>query len=186
MTIFVFRLDARQRPHGHYMKTFLFFLFSRTPELPRKFAIFLGEDLLFIFRTPEFSQNLAIFCARRLFFSENTCALCPWSLTSSIPVLVLERVYSWKVGCWSWPRSFCVFLASSLVSSTPPLTKMLMQSHLPSTVKFSIVKKLLLRHNKILQYPSKILLTKQFVVYYNSTLYAYFKLVCYHQAYITV
>ena len=55
--------------------------------------------------------------------------LCPWSLAlaSSIPVLGLERVCPRK-GCpwpWPWPRIFFVSLAlalaSSLVSSTPPL-----------------------------------------------------------------
>ena len=45
--------------------------------------------------------------------------LCPWSLASSIPVLGLERVCPRK-GC-PWPRIFFVSLASSLVSSTPPL-----------------------------------------------------------------
>ena len=61
------------------------------------------------------------------FFLESTCALCPWSLAlaSSIPVLGLESVCPRK-GCpwpWPWPRIFFVFLAlaSSLVSSTPPL-----------------------------------------------------------------
>ena len=51
--------------------------------------------------------------------------LCPWSLAlaSSIPVLGLESVCPRK-GCpWPWPRIFFVSLdlASSLVSSTPPL-----------------------------------------------------------------
>ena len=41
------------------------------------------------------------------------------SLASSIPVLGLERVCLRK-GC-PWPRIFFVSLASSLVSSTPPL-----------------------------------------------------------------
>ena len=63
------------------------------------------------------------------FFLESTCALCPWSLAlaSSIPVLGLESVCPRK-GCpwpWPWPRIFFVSLAlalaSSLVSSTPPL-----------------------------------------------------------------
>ena len=55
--------------------------------------------------------------------------LCPWSLVlaSSVPVLGLERFCPRK-GCpwpWPWPRIFFVSLAlalaSSLVSSTPPL-----------------------------------------------------------------
>ena len=42
-------------------------------------------------------------------------------LGPSIPVLGLESVCPQK-GCpWPWPRIFFVPLASSLVSSTPPL-----------------------------------------------------------------
>ena len=50
--------------------------------------------------------------------------LCPWSLASSIPVFGLERFCPRK-GC-PWPRIFfaslALALASSLVSSTPPLS----------------------------------------------------------------
>ena len=86
------------------------------------------EDLFFFFffffwRSPaNFCEDLFFF-----FFLESTCALCPWSLAlaSSIPVLGLESVCPRK-GCpWPWPRIFFVSLAlalaSSLVSSTPPL-----------------------------------------------------------------
>ena len=55
---------------------------------------------------------------KTFFFGEHL-RLCPWSLASSIPVLGLERVCPRK-GC-PWPRIFFVSLASSLVSSTPPL-----------------------------------------------------------------
>ena len=57
-----------------------------------------------------------------LFFGEHLC-LCPrpLALASSIPVLGLESVCPRK-GCpWPWPPIFFVSLASSLVSSTPPL-----------------------------------------------------------------
>ena len=59
-----------------------------------------------------------------LFFGKHL-RLCPWSLAlaSNISVLDLERVCPRK-GCpWPWPRIFFVSLAlaSSLVSSTPPL-----------------------------------------------------------------
>ena len=84
------------------------------------------EDLFFFFfffwRSPEKFLWRPFF-----FFLESTCALCPWSLAlaSSIPVLGLESVCPRK-GCpWPWPRIFFVSLAlalaSSLVSSTPPL-----------------------------------------------------------------
>ena len=71
-------------------------------------------------RLKNFCEDLFFF-----FFLESTCALCPWSLAlaSSIPVLGLESVCPRK-GC-PWPRIFFVSLAlalaSSLVSSTPPL-----------------------------------------------------------------
>ena len=64
-----------------------------------------------------------------LFFLGERLRLCPRSLAlaSSIPVLGLERFCPRK-GCpwpWPWPRIFFVSLAlalaSSLVSSTPPL-----------------------------------------------------------------
>ena len=65
--------------------------------------------------------------------------LCPWSLASSIPVLGLESVCPRK-GCpWPWPRIFflSLALASSLVSSTPPLwgTSLLSQVVLISLIK---------------------------------------------------
>ena len=71
-----------------------------------------------------FWRSLEKFLWRPFFFGEHL-RLCPWSLAlaSSIPVLGLERVCPRK-GCpWPWPRIFFVSLAlaSSLVSSTPPL-----------------------------------------------------------------
>ena len=71
------------------------------------------EDLFF-WRSPE------KFLRRPFFFGEHL-RLCPWSLASSIPVLGLESVCLRK-GC-PWPRIFFVSLASSLVSSTPPLVQ---------------------------------------------------------------
>ena len=70
-------------------------------------------------RLKNFCEDLFFF-----FFGEHL-RLCPWSLAlaSSIPVLGLESVCPRK-GCpWPWPRIFFVSLAlaSSLVSSTPPL-----------------------------------------------------------------
>ena len=90
------------------------------------------EDLFFFFFFFFFWRSLEKFLWRPFFFFfflESTCALCPWSLAlaSSIPVLGLESVCPRK-GCpwpWPWPRIFFVSLAlalaSSLVSSTPPL-----------------------------------------------------------------
>ena len=66
---------------------------------------------------------------KTFFFFEEHLRLCPWSLASSIPVLGLESVCPGK-GC-PWPRIFFVSLASSLVSSTPPLVSI--------TVSLSIV-----------------------------------------------
>ena len=63
-----------------------------------------------------FLENIWIFVkicdvfAWRPFFLENTCALWPWSLASSIPVLGLERVCPRKVGLWPWPRVFLCIL----------------------------------------------------------------------------
>ena len=70
-------------------------------------------------------DRLKNFCEDLFFFFGEHLRLCPWSLAlaSSIPVLGLESVCPWK-GCpWPWPRIFFVSLAlaSSLVSSTPPL-----------------------------------------------------------------
>ena len=61
---------------------------------------------------------------KTFFFGEHL-RLCPWflALASGIPILGLESVCPRK-GCpWPWPRIFFVSLAlaSSLVSSTPPL-----------------------------------------------------------------
>ena len=70
-------------------------------------------------------DRLKNFCEDLFFFGEHL-RLCPWSLAlaSSIPVLGLESVCPRK-GC-PWPRIFflslALALASSLVSSTPPLT----------------------------------------------------------------
>ena len=49
------------------------------------------------------------------------CALGPWSLTSSIPVLGPERVCPQEVGPWPWFWNFFESLASNFGSSTPPL-----------------------------------------------------------------
>ena len=88
-----------------FVKTFLFFL-----EIAKKIFV----------KTFFFGDRLKNFCD----FGEHL-RLCPWSLAlaSSIPVLGLESVCPRK-GCpWPWPRFFFVSLAlaSSLVSSTPPL-----------------------------------------------------------------
>ena len=86
--------------------------------------IFVKTFFFFGDRLKNFCEDLFFF-----FFLESTYALCPWSLAlaSSIPVLGLESVCPRK-GCpwlWPWPRIFFVSLAlalaSSLVSSTPPL-----------------------------------------------------------------
>ena len=78
------------------------------------------KTFFFFWRSPE------TFLWRRFFFFGEHLRLCPWSLAlaSSIPVLGLESVCPRK-GCpWPWPRIFFVSLAlaSSHVSSTPPLS----------------------------------------------------------------
>ena len=79
------------------------------------------EDLFFFF----FGDRLKKFCKDLFFFLGEHLRLCPWSLAlaSSIPVLGLESVCPRKGCSWPWPRIFFVSLAlaSSLVSSTPPL-----------------------------------------------------------------
>ena len=86
------------------------------------------EDLFFGDRLKNFCEDLFFF------FLESTCALCSRSLAlaSSILVLGLESVCPRK-SCpwpWPWPRIFFVSLAlalaSSLVSSTPPLVTALL------------------------------------------------------------
>ena len=82
-----------------------------------------------------------------VFFGEHL-RLCPWSLAlaSSIPVLGLERFCPRK-GCpwpWPWPRIFFVSLAlalaSSLVSSTPPLIfQMALKTKSGSTVRYASI-----------------------------------------------
>ena len=76
-------------------------IFSLT-KISRKIRDFLREDLFFFF----------------FFLGEHLRVV---SLALSIPVLGLEKVCPRKVGNWSWARIFFVSLASSLVSSTPPL-----------------------------------------------------------------
>ena len=58
------------------------------------------------------------------FADHNLENLCPRSLASTIPVLVLEKVCPRKVGPWPWPRIFfesLALMASKAVSSNPPL-----------------------------------------------------------------
>ena len=80
---------------------------------------FFGKRFFCGDRLKKFCEDLSFF-----FFGEHL-RLCPWSLAlaSSIPVLGLESVCPRKGCSWPWPRIFFVSLAlaSSLVSSTPPL-----------------------------------------------------------------
>ena len=68
MTVFLLYPGERQKPRGKFVETFSFF--SRTPEISRKIFGFSSDD----------------------FFLENTCALCPCFLASSIPVFSRQRV----------------------------------------------------------------------------------------------
>ena len=90
---------------------------------------FFGEHLKKFLKTFFFGNRLKNFFEDLFFFFGEHLRWCTWSLAvaSSIPVLGLERICPRK-GCpwpWPWPRIFFVSLAlalaSSLVSSTPPL-----------------------------------------------------------------
>ena len=90
------------------------------------------EDLFFVGdRLKNFCEDLFLFeialknfCEDLYFFGE-LLRMCPWSLAlvSSISVIGLKSVCPRKGCLWPWPRIFFVSLAlaSSLVSSTPPL-----------------------------------------------------------------
>ena len=132
---------GRPWPRGQILKSLALALASRPqvlenwPVLGSRTALFFGK-LKFCGAVEKFfGKRFFVEIARKIFvktfffffFLESTCALCPWSLAlaSSIPVLGLESVCPRK-GCpWPWPRIFFVSLAlalaSSLVSSTPPL-----------------------------------------------------------------
>ena len=138
----------RGRPRGHILKSLalaskvksLALALASRPQVLENWPV-LGSRTARFFGMLKFCGALEKFFGKRFFsedrlkifvktfffffFLENTCALCPWSLASSIPVLGLESVCPRK-GCpWPWPRIFFVSLAlalaSSLVSSTPPL-----------------------------------------------------------------
>ena len=106
------------------------FLFGKI--LMTSFHVICGLDLpqSKILGTPiNWRSPKKIFLKTFFFFFGEHLRLCPWSLAlaSSIPVLGLERFCPRK-GCpwpWPWPRIFFVSLAlalaSSFVSSTPPL-----------------------------------------------------------------
>ena len=91
-------------------RTALFFEWLKVGRLAEKkfFDRFFGDHQKKILKTFFFGEHLR---------------LCPWflALASSIRVFGIERVCPRK-GC-PWPRIFFVSLASSLVSSTPPLLR---------------------------------------------------------------
>ena len=99
---------------GDRLKNFcedLFFFFLRSPEK------ILGRPFFYYYYYFFFEIARKIFV--KTYFFWRALALVSLALASSIPVLGLERVCPRK-GCpWSW--IFLVSLASSLVSSTPPL-----------------------------------------------------------------
>ena len=97
--------------------------FFSSSEISQKISDFQRENLFF--RRGEerqkFCGKFATFARRPFFsfflFSENTCAMCPWSLAlaSSIPVVGLEMVCPWKVSSLPWPRIFfCVLSLGGL------------------------------------------------------------------------
>ena len=92
-----------------------FFSSRSTPETSR----IIYEDLLFRERL-KFYGKFASFLREDFFFYllENTCALCPWSLSSSIPVLGLERLCPRKVSSWPWPQIFFPWPQPCVLDST--------------------------------------------------------------------
>ena len=93
--------------------------FCRPPEKIFGTPFILKFDRNICLKTFFLRSPLKIFL-KTFFFGEHL-RLCPWRMALSIPVLGQERVCSWK-GCpGPWRRIFCVSLALSLVSSTPPL-----------------------------------------------------------------
>ena len=134
----------RGRPRGHILKSLA--LASRPQVLENWPA--LGSRTALFFESLKFCGALEKFFRKRFFveiawkifvktffffffFFGEHLRLCPWSLAlaSSIPVLGLESVCPRKGCSWPWPRIFFVSLAlalaSSLVSSTPPLVEIL-------------------------------------------------------------
>ena len=110
------------RPRGHILKSLA--VASKVKSLALRPQVLenwpvLGSRTAVFFELLKFCGALEKFLWRLFFFGEHL-RLCPWSLAlaSSIPVLGLESVCPRKG--WPWPRIF-VSLASSLVSSTPPL-----------------------------------------------------------------
>ena len=107
---FLYRWNFADRVKNNFRRLFL--LENAWKNFWRPFSLFFFCFL----RSPEKNFWRPIFRGEHL-------RLCPWflALASSIPVLGLERVCP-RRGCpWPWPRMFFVSLASSLVSSTPPL-----------------------------------------------------------------
>ena len=123
------RLWPRGRPREHILKSLALASKVKSLALASKPQVFenwpvLGSRTAVFFELLKFCGALEKFFGKRFFFGEHL-GLCPWSLAlaSSISVLGLESVCPRK-GCpwpWSWPKMFFVSLASSLVSSTPPL-----------------------------------------------------------------
>ena len=129
----------RGRPRGHIVKSLALTLASKVKSLASRPQILenwpvLGSRTALFFELLKFCGVLEKFFGKgffveiawkisvKTFFFGEHLHLCPWSfaLASSIPVLGLESVCPRK-GCpWPWPRSLA--LASSPVSSTPPLT----------------------------------------------------------------
>ena len=91
---------------------------------PRKLPCPWLEDSTIFWIVKILWRSLEKFLWRLFFFGEHLC-LCSWSLALafSISVLGLESVCPRKSCPWPWPRIFFVSLAlaSSFVSSTPPL-----------------------------------------------------------------
>ena len=134
----------RGRPQGHILKSLAlaskvkYLALASRPQVLENWLV-LGSRTAVFFELLKFCGALEkifgkrLFCGDRLknfcedlfFFFGEHLGWCPWSLASSIPVLGLESVCPRK-GCpWPWIFFVSLALASSLVSSTPPLIETL-------------------------------------------------------------
>ena len=128
----LFRLGACQRPREKILKNARI-LRNICDYFERRFFCF-----VWTLEIAWFCGNFARFLSEDLFL-ENTSALCPWSLASSISALGLERVCPWKVCSWPciflcpWPRALCPRLHLWLCFCRRPIESQFSPKYLSET-----------------------------------------------------